>query len=413
MSVLVVDYGAIKSLNSTASGLARRLQNRIDDYDGIIRGVGSLPRSSSNLDNAGYFIKKKNEQYQSKINKINGFKNTMNNFAAQAQETDKRVANRITSQTREFKKANNIKTCPLFAIGATLKQICFPWTKTDLGRAVESWVEDGLRSAKYAIKDWYRNGGKYALNIILDIAIIVVIVAATIVYPPVGAMAWFFAGVGMFNAGSDLLYDVKAAWHYAASDNRAVADRLGRSGGNEIVQGVTGGIGYLVGGEEGQRIGSKIGSILHTGLTLASVGYSLGKDYGDFRKIFKTAKGSTWSKAWAGTKAIAVQRRPQMKNIFKLRGHLNRKLHIKVTLKQAQTIGKLVRLHKTKENIKGLLGFANPLDFKNTADHTKWEFKVPKFYNDNYKNLRSLYRDGEGIINKPTRIRAITAPAMP
>jgi hypothetical protein len=185
VSALVVDYSSIRDLNSTATSLARKFQKRVEDYEGIVKGVNSLPTTRSNLENSNYFIKKKNEQYHTKINKLNLFRTKMINFSEQADSTDKRVASRITSETKSFKKANKININPLVVIGNTIKTAYFPWTKTPLGRGIESWIEKGVRGIKYDVKDWYRNGGKEKFISFgkgcLVIAAIVLAVALTVV----------------------------------------------------------------------------------------------------------------------------------------------------------------------------------------------------------------------------------------
>jgi hypothetical protein len=195
ISALVVDYGAISHLSSTATSLAKKFQKRVDDYEGIITGVNALPTSRNNLDNANYFIKKKNEQNHSKLNKLKAFQTRMNNFSEEAKATDKRVASRITKETKAFKKANNIKVNPLVVIGNSIMTTLFPWTKTPLGRSIENWIEKGIRNTKYAIKDWYRNGGKQLLINIGGVVLIVAAVALTVL--TLGAFAVLAMGVSV------------------------------------------------------------------------------------------------------------------------------------------------------------------------------------------------------------------------
>ncbi|MBC8060243.1 MAG: hypothetical protein H7Y18_06215 [Clostridiaceae bacterium] len=52
MSVLVVDYGALSNLNSTATRLASKFQKRMGDNEGIIKNLNSIPTSRGNLGNA-------------------------------------------------------------------------------------------------------------------------------------------------------------------------------------------------------------------------------------------------------------------------------------------------------------------------------------------------------------------------
>jgi hypothetical protein len=235
MSVLVVDYGAINHLNSTATSLARKFQKRVDDNEGIIKGVNSLPTSRNNLDNANYFIKKKNEQYHSKINKLNAFQTRMNSFSDQAESADKRVAKRIIQETKVFKKANNIKVNPLVVIGNAIKTVCFPWTQTPLGRGIENWIEKGVRDTKNAIKDWYKNGGKFIINIVKTVVVAAVLVTITVLTLGTGAAAFFgilSLALLAINTASTVYYNIKA---YQNRDNRIEAERLSEKSGFEMV----------------------------------------------------------------------------------------------------------------------------------------------------------------------------------
>jgi hypothetical protein len=236
MSVLVVDYSAISHLNSTATSLARKFQKRVDDYEGIAKGINSLPTSRSNLENANYFIKKKNEQYQSKINKLDAFKTKMNNFSEKAEATDKRVASRITSETNAFKKANKINISIFAVLGGTLTS---PWTKMPLVRRIDSWIEEKTIEAKHSIKDWYANGGKYIIEIVKTVAIAAVVAAITILTLGTGTL--FFVALSLsllaINTGSEVYYKTKA---YQNGSNRIEAERLSKKSGFDMVASVGG-----------------------------------------------------------------------------------------------------------------------------------------------------------------------------
>jgi len=233
MSVLVVDYGSISDLNSVATRLAEKFQNKVGNFEHIVNGLNSLSTSRSNLVNANYFIKKKNEQYKSKISKINLFNTKMSQFSEKAKETDKRVASRITSETKEFKKVNNINVSTLAVIGNSIENAF--WSKTPLTAGIKNWIDNKVRETKYDIKDWYRNGGKYVINIVKIVAVAVLIAAITILTLGTGAAAIFgilSLSLLAINTGSEVYYNVKAAQN---GSNRIEAEKLSKKSGFEMV----------------------------------------------------------------------------------------------------------------------------------------------------------------------------------
>ncbi|MBC8060464.1 MAG: hypothetical protein H7Y18_07345, partial [Clostridiaceae bacterium] len=228
MSVLVVDYGALSNLNSTATRLASKFQKRIEDNEGIIKNINSIPRSGVNLGNANYFIKKRNEQYQTKIEKIIAFKTRISDFSKEVEDTDKRVASRITSETKAFKKANKINISVFVVVGNFLGS----WTKTPLVRGIENWIDNHARDAKYWVKDWYRNDGhKFLVNVVIGAIIAVVIVAVVIttvltggaVLGLLGATLWaqIFTGFVLVSAACSWGYDIAALVNYNKTGNMA------------------------------------------------------------------------------------------------------------------------------------------------------------------------------------------------
>lgn len=312
MSVLVVDYGAIEGLNRTAGSLTRKLQKTIDDYEGIAKAINSLPSPRSNLDNANYFIRKKAEQNQTKIDKLNAFKTRMIGFSDLVDSTDKKVANRITSETKEFKKANDISISPLVVIGNAVTTVLFPWTKTPLGKEIKNWIEKGIRDIKYSFKDWYRkDGNKYLTKVLLGLAAIAIIAAVVIVTVATGGSALallgatfaakFFAVFTLASAASAFAYDVAALINYNRTGDRTSSNWLDKKGGSHVLGSAFGaagyGLGYVLGGknsaDEFKKIGKKFGKMTFSGLEIASVVYSFwktGAGIYKFAKNFSTIK---------------------------------------------------------------------------------------------------------------------------
>lgn len=312
MSVLVIDYRAIDRMAGTANSLAKKFQRRIDDLEGITKGVNSIPRSSSNLSNANYFIQKKQQQYQDKIDKINGFKQKIMEFSAHAQETDKRVASRITADTKTFMKLNNIIVNPVIPVLNTLKGIYLPWTKTQWWRDMEAWIKDKIRDVKYDIKDWYRrDGNRYLVNVLKGVAVIAVIAIVVGLTVASGgsilallgttATAQFFTAFTLFGQGCTFVYDVAAYLNYKKTGDRLSSNRLDKKDGSDIFGEALGGVGYGIGYLRGEKVeasqykkvGENLGKMTFAGLTIASGIYGLGKmgyDGYNLGKDFETIK---------------------------------------------------------------------------------------------------------------------------
>jgi len=305
MSVLVVDYGAINDLNSTATRLARVFQSRINDYEGIVNKVNSLPTSRGNLENANYFIKKKNEQYQTKINKLNLFKTKMVNFSEQAQATDKRVASRITSETNIFKKKNGISVNSIVALGSMLNGIGISWTKLPFAGAISSACKT-VRDIKDVVKDWYKTNGKFVIKMVLTgvvcIAAVIALVLAT------GPLAILAAAVILFNAASSFYYSIKANNSYSSDGNRNVANRIGEKGGSDMAKNMGGSSAAFVLGEKYRAGGEKIFGFVHGGLTLFASIYSLGQIFTGLKdfSVGKDFKVKTFVSAFKTNRSSAT-----------------------------------------------------------------------------------------------------------
>jgi len=306
MSVLVIDYRAIDRMTVTANSLVKKFQRRIDDLEGITKSVNSIPRSSSNLSNANYFIQKKQQKYQDKINKINGFKQKITEFSAHAQETDKRVASRITADTKTFMKLSNITVNPIIPVLNTLIGIYFPWTKTQWWRDKEAWIADKVRDFKYGIKDWYRKDrNRYLVNIAKGVGIALIIVGVVAITTLSGgsalallgatAAAKFFTIFTLVSAACSFGYDVAAYNNYKKTHNRLSSNQLDKKGGSDAFGEALGEVGYGIAclrgrkdeANEYKKSGQSLGKITFSGLAIASGLYGLGKIGCDGYKLVK------------------------------------------------------------------------------------------------------------------------------
>ena len=87
---MVIDYGAISDMNSVATRLADVFESKKENFEHVVSNLKLIPTSRSNLVNANDSIKKKNIQYQSKINKLKLFGTKMSQFSDKAKQSDQR-----------------------------------------------------------------------------------------------------------------------------------------------------------------------------------------------------------------------------------------------------------------------------------------------------------------------------------
>jgi len=294
MSVMVIDYGAISDVTSVATRLADIFESKKENFEHIVSGLKSIPTSRNNLENANSCINNKNIQYQSKIDKLNLFGTKMSQFSQKAQETDQRVASRITTDSKVFEKKHKINVSRLAVIIDAVKTDSSSILSTIVSNSVigrltgfKGWTAKDVRGFKDGIKDWYRNGGKYKIEIAKSAFFTVVAITALIAGGSVFAV--LAAAVIAFNAASKLYSSVKAGNVYNSNGNRAVADRIGKEGGKEVAQKMGEELGERVDGERGKKFLGKTFSYVHGGLTLYASAYSVYK-IGSGLKEFSVGK---------------------------------------------------------------------------------------------------------------------------
>lgn len=192
----------------------------------------------------------------------------MDTFIDNVKETDKRVASRIKKDTKSFKKRTGIgkKSKSLWA------SIC-----EGIGDFF-TWVGEGGSDIWDNIKQWYEDN-KYWINIVVDVVLVVVAVAACIGTRGLALAVGIFFAV---DAVCDLVYD-GAAYQYYVEGNEAEAERLAEKGGRDAFMWV------------GRQIDNKLGTdffegamgVLHTGLTICAIAYSF---YKTGKQILKDLK---------------------------------------------------------------------------------------------------------------------------
>ena len=257
MSTLVVDYGMESSFRKSIKSAKSALNKRVDDYENIENRARNIPSNTNNCSNCAYYVKKKYQQLHGKINKLNTLNDKVEGFINDVKEVDKKVASRIKKDTKSFKKRTGI--------GKNSKSI---WASICEGFGdFFEWV--GVTEIWDNIKQWYEDN-KYWINIVVDVVLVVVAVAACI---GTGGLA---LAVGVFfavDAVCNLIYDGAAAYQYYVKGNEAEAERLADKGGKDAYMWV------------GRQLDNALGTdffegamgVLHTGLSICAIGYSFYK----------------------------------------------------------------------------------------------------------------------------------------
>lgn len=291
MSALIINYRQLNNLTSTARSLSRKLSSRMDDYSGIRKGMSGIYSSRNNISQANYFIQKKNDRLQEKKDKIDTFIIKVSDFKREAFEADRRVARRISSDTKSFKKVNNISISFFSAIGLVIENKARSW----FGRDTVNAIKSSYRNIKYVIKDWYHDkGGKYIVNIVVDTAKVVLAVAAFVALVASGAgfAALFFAGFSIYNAATTYGYDIAAASTYHSTGNRSIADRIDAKGGREFAMATNGIRAEIIAmilhqdREAFRKGGEALGSLIYDGISVAAAVYSIYKIGSGAKKFF-------------------------------------------------------------------------------------------------------------------------------
>lgn len=378
MSTLVVDYGMESSFHKSIKSAKSALNKRVDDYVDIERRARSIPSNTDNCSNCAYYVKKKYQQLQTKIDRLNNLDRQVDNFINEVQNIDKRIASRIKNDTKSFEKRTGI--------GKSNKSI-FSSICESIGGAF-NWIGDTVskawNGAKKWVKDFYEKN-KYWINIVVDVVKVAAAVAACI---GTGGIA---LAVGIFfvaDAVCDLVYDGAAAYQYYAKGNEAEAERLSGKGGKDAFVWVGGKIDELMGWE---FMAGTMG-IVYEGISLFAVGYSLYKavlkpasqilkdlklDKIKIRSPFSLANGKfkfrspihgnfklnthfTGDKLWKATTnffgANAVQQKEVVKLAYKFE-KVNKICKFGVSLKSEFTAAKtLLNIQRWKNGYEGVKG---------------------------------------------------------
>ena len=152
MASLHIDFSYDDNVKRSINGAKSLISTRINDYSGIKRSINNMD-SSSNLTNANSYIQKKINSLENKKEKLDGFHRAVTNFNTNAEAADRRVANRINTQTNQFCKREGIKTGILYIIGSVIGK-GVKWLKGEIEKAFDAFVT-GIKTTWQIIKDVY------------------------------------------------------------------------------------------------------------------------------------------------------------------------------------------------------------------------------------------------------------------
>lgn len=358
MSTLCIDYGFESSFRKSIKNAKSELNKRVDDYENIANRARSVP-SNGNTSNCAYYVKKKYQQIQAKVDKLNTLDRQVDTFIDNVKETDKRVASRIKKDTKSFKKRTGIgkKSKSLWA------SIC-----EGIGDFF-TWVGEEVSDIWDNIKQWYEDN-KYWINIVVDVVLVVVAVAACI------GTSGLALAVGIFfvvDAVCDLIYDGAAGYQYYIEGNEAEAERLAGKGGKDAFM--------FVGRQADNLFGTDFFEgalgVVYTGLSICAIAYSFFKAGKQMLKDLKLDKIKIKSLFNGNRNKIKWGSHFNKQNFAKAIRH-----QLKFSKVQQKDVVKLgYKLNKLGINLKSGMKLAKDIVYiRNIGKGVKKTYKVGKKY---------------------------------
>lgn len=274
MAVINIDFSYDDNVKSSIKKAKSALQTRMNDYAGIKKDLNNISSSTSNLSSANSYIQKKINSLDSKYKKLDSFQNAITRFNDNAYNADKRVANKINTDTKQFYKRENIKTGIIYTIGSVIGS-GINWLK-GTAENIANTIKDAVSSAWAAVKKWYEDN-KYWFDILVDV--VCVVAAAATILASGGVLTTVFAVWGLAKAGTDFVFDVAAYGAYKDGDME-LYEELSSSGLKEVISYHLGDAGEYI--YYGMEIASAIYGIYKIGKTTVKAF----KDYKNYSKLF-------------------------------------------------------------------------------------------------------------------------------
>lgn len=294
LASLNIDFSYDDNVKRSINGAKSSLSTRINDYAGIKRNLNNMSSSTGNLSTANTYIQKKINALQSKYDKLESFRTAVTNFNTNAEAADRRVANRINTETNQFYKREGIKTGILYTIGSVLGKGA-DWLRGKIEEAFDAFIT-GAKTVWTNIKQWYEDN-KHWIDVVIDVVCVVAAIAAVIASG--GVLATVFAVWGLAKASADLIYDSIALSYYNDGDMEKY-EEMSKKGLKDFMKGTMG----------------EFGEVLYYGMDIASIvfsAYKIGTVIKDFSTGTKTfgaiiheVVGTKGLKSVEGVKKVAA-----------------------------------------------------------------------------------------------------------
>ncbi|MDO5009346.1 MAG: hypothetical protein Q4E31_00845 [Intestinibacter bartlettii] len=405
MGEMIINYSELDGLSSTAKRLS-------DRYDGRIKELGKMRGKLNNLDvlNTGNLeqadlqLKNRISECEQKRNKIDIFKNKVEYLEQEAKNTDRKVAQRISQDTKYFKFKNNVKT----GIGShvlvylnkikdnklkgyeTIIRLITGCTSEQFKEALSA----SFRNLKYNIKDWYYNkGGKYWVNIVKDFGLTVA--GGTLL---IAAMVGLGAGLIVLAGGvaaimwktyknfSKYVYDIKALKEFNTTKNQARADKIDEKDNRELTKVLAGNLSEATTGnrELGEEIGDRINFAIDSYFFFDTLSNSTEANISEINNL--RGRGTLWGKV-INYKSFSKTKLEKLNISTDMLGKFNKGIGIKNvnTIDKITNIGRNISIINTK--------FHNVYD---PLHNTK------QYYKDYFSSKESKIFDIKSKINHAT-----------
>lgn len=204
--VVTLDYGDMNRASSAAKKAAKHCSNFAAEIERkVTNKIDSLEKGSTgNTLQANYFARAKIRELNEKKTKYENFASKVDHAVTVAKETDKKVASYIKTESRDFRKANNMEVNVVvewFTWLSTkiLNSTEFGLWLNTLFRDINNWIDTKKRD----FKQWYHlEGGKYILKTALAVigTVLGVIFLVCVAWPALALAIELIAVYGLTSA---------------------------------------------------------------------------------------------------------------------------------------------------------------------------------------------------------------------
>lgn len=263
MSSIHIDFAYIDDFESSSNRLIQALEGKLDDYAATEGSISVLPTSREYLGQCNYFLKKKKQMLQEKIQTLSNFKTKMVAFARDAEATDQRVAAYIQEQSDVFEDTTGIEIASGGVLASLSNKISDFWK--DYVEPLVSVVIEGIKAVGDAILTFYEEH-KYIMDVIgstllLTAAVLAVIATGGALLTVVAAFLAVGAAASMIGSVAALYSDMKGEHDAAERWSNFHGQQAFRSVGDQIDQAVgTNGFGDM-------------SAMVHTGMSIGVAVY--------------------------------------------------------------------------------------------------------------------------------------------